>query len=87
MFALATNRTLVLPPVLPHLTFRTKRLRFSQYKARAAGNQCGPYDAYQKFVKRVYTDAKAARDESTPFPSFLELFDFDDIESKTGRAW
>lgn len=83
-FALATNRTLVLPPVLPHGTFSSEKLLFPAYIPRSAGSRCAPYDKYSNFTKRVHWNVQRASSPNTNFPSFMELFNFDDIVQDTG---
>jgi len=82
-FAFATNRTLVLPPLLPHGTSNYSNY-FSVFKPRTAGNKCQPYERYEKYIDIVRTDVEAASDSKIKFPSFLELFDFDDFSQKNG---
>jgi len=92
--AIATNRTLVLPPVLPHHTSTTSTsdLKFSAFQPRFSGIKCDPYDEYQEFittvqqdVHHVHTSASDSDPNTVPsFPSFQELFDFHDIFQKTG---
>ena len=81
--ALATNRTLVLPPVLPHGTSEDD-LVFSAFESRTAGSKCRPYDFYHKYIKTVQDDVQKASDPEILFPSLMELFDFNELTQKTG---
>jgi hypothetical protein len=81
--AFATNRTLVLPSVLPHHTFQDK-LRFPEFPYLTAGVNCEPYERYDEFIERIGLDVKKASSPENSFPSFTELFTFDDIFIKTG---
>lgn len=83
-FAFATHRTLVLPPVLPHHTAYQHDDAFSEFEPRAAGSKCAPYDFYEDYIDAVKTDVRKASDPEIKFPSFVELFDFDDLSQKTG---
>jgi len=76
-FALATNRILVLPPVLPHRSVKESGLAFPAFKGRAAGNKCSPMRSYQNFLNEVENDVKKASNMKIPFPSFMDLFDFE----------
>uniref|UniRef100_A0A7S2UE97 Peptide-O-fucosyltransferase 1 n=1 Tax=Attheya septentrionalis TaxID=420275 RepID=A0A7S2UE97_9STRA len=81
ILAYSTNRTLVLPPLLPHKGDKPKI--FKSYKARAAGPGCIPYKHHAKFIGNAKRDADAAGDGQL-FPSFSELMDFDEIEKRSG---
>jgi hypothetical protein len=76
-FALATNRILVLPPVLPHTSVKESGLAFPAFKGRAAGSKCSPMSSYQNFLNVVEDDVKKASNMKLPFPSFMDLFDFE----------
>ena len=81
-FAYATNRTLVLSPILPHFT--SKPALFKGWKGRAAGSKCGPYHGYQRFLKMVEDDVDRMMLYNHAFPSSMEIIDFEDITKKTG---
>ena len=51
--AFASNCTLVLPPVLPHITAVADDLKYCKFTSKAAGSGCGPYAGYHKFVSHV----------------------------------
>lgn len=70
--AYATNRTLVLPPVLPHFSFQHK-LKYKKFKYRRA--RCNK-------EKEIYHQTQIAR-EPNNFPSFEALFNFDSVTEKT----
>jgi len=72
--AYATNRTLVLPPVLPHHTFKVDTLQYPKYEAESAG-QCEK----EKWIHHYMELARKLDD----FPSFEALFNFDSISIKT----
>jgi len=85
--AALTNRTLVLPPVLPHIIeydFKKpqEQLLFPEFRGRGAGKGCDPYDKYEIYIQYLKDDIKKASNPEIRFPSFTELFSFDDI-SKT----
>ena len=82
--ALATKRTLVLPPVLPHSSFDTNHLLFPAYTPRPAGASCGPYNNYNKFLQVVETDVQKASNPNIKYPSFMELFGFNNVINRTG---
>ena len=71
--AYATNRTLVLPPVLPHLSFQHK-LKYTNFKY-TSGPRCNK-------EKQIYHQMRIAR-EPNDFPSFKALFNFDSVTEKT----
>ncbi|GFH55548.1 hypothetical protein CTEN210_12024 [Chaetoceros tenuissimus] len=71
--AYASNRTLVLPPVLPHHTFKGK-LKYPSYGATSP-KQC-------EKEKQLHQLTKAAK-EVDDFPSYDALFNFDSISKKT----
>ena len=80
--ALVTNRTLVLPPVLPHATSKKAKAQqsFPEFIARTSGIGCLPFDRYHGLVEVVKDDVKKARDPKLPFPSFMDLFDFKEFK-------
>ena len=57
--ALATNSTLVLPPLLPHSSTDKKTLSYPLFRARAAGNNCKAWRAYSDFQESVHQDVMA----------------------------
>ena len=83
--AVATNRTLVLPPVFPHVTFQ-EDLLYPEFPYLTAGTwtKCEPYRRYDEFIDRIELDVQKASSPKISFPSFKELFAFDDIFIKTG---
>jgi hypothetical protein len=78
--ALATNRTLVLPPVVPHKTSKNSQHSFPDFTFRTSGIGCSSFDKYHGFVEMVKDDVKKARDPKLPFPSFTDLFDFKEFK-------
>lgn len=100
IFAMATNRTLVLPPMLPHKEKKIvseikKSGNYSKgalYEPRAAGNKCLPYHRYKSFLKHVKNDVKLAKsivskktnNKDNKFPSFLEILDLSELTEHTG---
>jgi len=83
--AFATNRTLVLPPVLPHeLVAVADDVKYPKFTSKAAGGGCRPYACYHKFVSYVHEHVKLAASSHVQFPSYKALFDFDDIFHETG---
>ena len=71
--AYATNRTLVLPPVLPHFSFQHK-LKYTNFKYRS-GPRCNKEE-------EIYHQTQIAR-EPNKFPSYEALFNFDSVTEKT----
>ena len=85
--ALATNRTLVLPPVFPHHSFKESdehKLLFPAFPYKTGGVNCAPYERYHEFIQSIQNDVKKAGDPNVTFPSFMQLFNFSDIFNKTG---
>lgn len=80
--AYATNRTLVLPPVLPHKGDKVKDFR--QWRSRAAGSKCAPVQGYSGFVGQAKKDATKAVQSPNNFPSFTEIIDFSTVTQHTG---
>ena len=72
--AYATKRTLVLPPVLPHHTFK-QRLKYEKYKAVRGARHCDK-------ERRLYNFTKLAN-EFHEFPSYEALFNFDSVTKET----
>jgi hypothetical protein len=93
-FAFATKRILVLPPILPHHTSSSTNTvddddddddKFSSFTPRAAGSKCHVSLHYEEFVnKYIPQDIEKAKNLKIAFPSFKEIFDFDDFTTKTG---
>jgi len=82
--AFATNRTLVLPPVLPHITAVADTVKYPEFTWEGAGTGCGLYEGYHEYVSYVHEHVKLAADSRVQFPSYKALFDFDDIFHETG---
>jgi len=82
--AFATNRTLVLPPVLPHIIAVADDLKYPEFTSKAAGSGCEPYERYHEYVSYVHEHVKLAASSHVQFPSYKALFDFDDIFHETG---
>ena len=59
--ALATNRTLVLPPILPHKTADRKNLQFPAFGWRGVGSKCAAMDKYIMFAESAHQDVLATR--------------------------
>ena len=82
----ATNRTLVLPPVLPHTGDAV--VKFPQWSSRAAGKPPGALcnlTRYQEHQQEAIYDVQKALqivqdDKSGTFPSFKEVIDFSVLE-------
>jgi hypothetical protein len=75
------NRTLVVPPVLPHTNEEIKL--FPDWKRDAAGTWC---QAYQKYAIHQIKAVKQARiaSHSDNFPSFANIIDFSVLTETTG---
>ena len=97
--ALATNRTLVLPPLLPHSSTDKKTLSYPLFRARAAGNNCRAWREYSNFQEWVHRDVMAtvhvhakhysdlkslSQSQKNPFPSYKALIDVDVLAQSTG---
>ncbi len=84
-FAHATGRTLVLPPVLPHLA---KWGSPPDWNGRPLGIGCRPYNTYASRLEDLKVDTVKAADyeglEYDAFPSFRELIDFSELTNLTG---
>lgn len=66
-----TNRTLILPPVLPH-------------NARSAGSDCTPYKKSIKFIGMAKDDAKRCMHYPRKHEKFSEIMDVSKISQATG---
>ena len=83
--AILTNRTLVLPPIIPHLTVDTKELSFPHYTYRtdplyrtdpiSGGDWTTAH--YSRDILRVRRDLVIAGASELPFPSHKTILDFD----------
>ena len=84
--ALATNRTLVLPPLLPHKSTDKKTLSYPLFRARTAGNNCKAWREYSDLQESVHLDVMATQSQSqkNPFPSYKALIDVDVLAKSTG---
>ena len=94
--ALVTNRTLVLPPLLPHSSTDRKTLSYPQFRARAAGDNCRAWRYYSQFQKWVHGDVikshghwpalpfLSTSTSTTPaFPSYKALIDVDALVAQS----
>jgi len=79
MLALATNRTLVLPPVTPHLTDKGEK-RFPQFEYREIGSPdgCRSVERSDEIIEIFKRDSEASKDltNEKDYPSFQEIIDF-----------
>jgi hypothetical protein len=90
-FAYATNRTLVLPPVLPHSSDYNSTKRFPEWKWRVAiggGSRNRPLKEFQEFQQLARDDALQASaklvSSTRNFPSFQEVIDFSELTAASG---
>ena len=86
--ALATNRTLVLPPIIPHKTINHANLTYAEFRYRTFGGgckrSCSSIQTYDKQISNVRDDVRKAGDVDINFPSFTALFDFRELMHSTG---
>jgi hypothetical protein len=83
-FAYATNRILVLPPVLPH--GKNDAQRYRQWRPGSAVSGCRAYQSVPQHQAGVLKHASIASKLSdwSEFPSFHSIMDFDVLTRHTG---
>ena len=85
--AIATNRTLVLPPILPHVTMAKKRARIQPrhdalllpFAPRAVGSGCTPAKNYKESIRHIERDVQTSKRRDALFPSHQSLLDLDSL--------
>lgn len=73
----STNRTLILPPVLPH--YGEFPEEFPAFHGRTAGGGCNPYEQSANFIEAARYDAVLCKRNQYNYPTFSEIINISEL--------